>query len=88
MIRELIPLCGRPIHESLRHVGVRGTAREGTGVRAGTTDGGIADVDLALMLNRLTLNGDPVPQRLMEYARYQWKRPSVQRWVTLNRPPL
>jgi glutathione S-transferase len=48
----------------------------------------IADVDLALMLNRLALNGDPVPQRLMEYAGYQWKRPSVQRWVTLNRPPL
>ncbi|VWC76598.1 glutathione S-transferase [Burkholderia lata] len=48
----------------------------------------IADVDLALMLNRLALNGDPVPQRLMEYAKYQWQRPSVQRWVTLCRPPL
>lgn len=48
----------------------------------------IADVDLALMLNRLVLNGDAVPQRLADYARHQWQRPSVQRWVTLDRPPL
>lgn len=47
----------------------------------------IADVDLALMLNRLVLNGDSVPQRLAEYARYQWQRPSVQRWASLARPP-
>ena len=31
----------------------------------------IADVDLALMLNRLVLNGDDVPDRLAEYARTQ-----------------
>jgi glutathione S-transferase len=48
----------------------------------------IADVDLALMLNRLVLNGDAVPQRLAEYARHQWQRPSVQRWIKLERPPL
>ena len=48
----------------------------------------IADVDLALMLNRLVLNGDPVPQRLAQYALYQWQRPSVQRWLRLERPPL
>ncbi len=29
----------------------------------------IADVDLALMLNRLILNGDPVPDGLVDYAR-------------------
>lgn len=46
----------------------------------------IADMDLAVMLNRLVLNGDAVPQRLAEYARHQWQRPSVQRWVTLSRP--
>jgi glutathione S-transferase len=46
----------------------------------------IADTDLALMLNRLVLNGDPVPSRLAEYASHQWQRPSVQRWVTLARP--
>lgn len=48
----------------------------------------IADVDLALMLNRLVLHGDPVPQRLASYARRQWERPSVQSWVARERPPL
>jgi glutathione S-transferase len=48
----------------------------------------IADVDLALMLNRLVLNGEPVPQRLVEYARHQWQRPSVKLWLALDRPPL
>jgi glutathione S-transferase len=48
----------------------------------------IADVDLALMLNRLVLNGDAVPQHLANYARKQWERPSVQQWVSLQRPPL
>ncbi|MGI4982628.1 MAG: glutathione transferase [Janthinobacterium lividum] len=46
----------------------------------------IADLDLALMLNRLALNGDAVPDRLAEYARHQWRRPSVQRWIELERP--
>lgn len=45
----------------------------------------IADTDLALMLNRLVLNGDEVPERLATYARGQWQRPSVQRWVGLVR---
>lgn len=48
----------------------------------------IADVDLALMLNRLVLNGDPVPEGLAAYARHQWRRPSVQLWVNQKRPPL
>ncbi len=46
----------------------------------------IADTDLALMLNRLVLNGDPVPERLAEYARRQWQRDSVQKWVRQPRP--
>lgn len=48
----------------------------------------IADVDLALMLNRLVLNGDEVPPALRAYADRQWQRESVQAWVTLARPPL
>jgi glutathione S-transferase len=48
----------------------------------------IADVDLALMLNRLVLNGDAVPARLADYAKRQWERASVQAWVNLPRPPL
>jgi len=48
----------------------------------------IADVDLALMLNRLVLNGDAVPARLAEYARRQWTHPAVRRWVAFERPAL
>lgn len=48
----------------------------------------IADVDLALMLNRLVLNGDDVPPALRAYARRQWERASVQAWLALERPPL
>lgn len=48
----------------------------------------IADVDLALMLNRLILNGDAVPSALVEYAQRQWQRPAVQEWVKLQRPAL
>ncbi|MGR2708490.1 glutathione S-transferase [Pseudomonas sp. IB20] len=48
----------------------------------------IADVDLAVMLNRLILNGDSVPAELVDYAQRQWQRPSVQAWVNLQRPAL
>nr|WP_301271452.1 glutathione transferase [Pseudomonas mandelii] len=48
----------------------------------------IADVDLALMLNRLILNGDAMPPALVEYAKRQWQRPTVQEWVKLQRPAL
>lgn len=48
----------------------------------------IADVDLAVMLNRLILNGDAVPAELVAYAQRQWQRPSVREWVDLRRPVL
>ena len=48
----------------------------------------IADVDLALMLNRLLIHGDLMPERIAAYARIQWSRPSVQLWVNQVRPPL
>ncbi len=48
----------------------------------------IADVDLAVMLNRLILNGDSVPAELVGYAQRQWQRPAVQEWVNLTRPTL
>jgi glutathione S-transferase len=44
----------------------------------------IADTDLALMLNRLVLNGDAVAQPLAEYARFQWRRAAVQRYIALS----
>lgn len=45
----------------------------------------IADTDLALMLNRLVINGDDVPDKLAEYTRYQWQRPSIQSWLNRAR---
>jgi glutathione S-transferase len=46
----------------------------------------IADLDLALMLNRLILHGDTVPERLITYASNQWQRPTVQQWINKSRP--
>jgi glutathione S-transferase len=51
-------------------------------------DWSIADVDLAMMLQRLIVLGDPVPKRLIDYATEQWRRPSVQQWIHQKRPPL
>jgi glutathione S-transferase len=45
----------------------------------------IADTDLAVMLNRLARNGDPLPEKLATYARHQWQRPSVAQWVQRER---
>jgi len=47
----------------------------------------IADTELALMLNRLVLNGDEVPKKLVAYALHQWQRESVQLWVNQERSP-
>jgi len=44
----------------------------------------IADADLALMLNRLVMNGDEVPELLADYATFHWQRSSVQRYVALS----
>lgn len=41
----------------------------------------IADTELALTLNRLVANGDPVPDNLARYVGVQWARPSVQAWL-------
>lgn len=43
----------------------------------------IADTDLALMLNRLVIHGDAVPESIRHYAHKQWQRPSVQAWLAL-----
>lgn len=49
-------------------------------------DWSIADVDLSIMLMRLVVNGDPVPEKLREYASLQWQRPSMQLWLAHHRP--
>lgn len=48
----------------------------------------IADVDLALALQRLIANQDPVPPRVAEYAAEIWRRPSVQAFVSQERPKM
>jgi glutathione S-transferase len=48
----------------------------------------IVDVELSLMLHRLILNGDTVPENLVLYAKKQWLRPSVQEWVNRKRPAM
>ncbi|MHC8404052.1 glutathione transferase [Pseudomonas sp. TMB3-21] len=50
----------------------------------------IADTDLAIMLNRLLANGDPMPARLADYVRRQWDRDSVRAWMDIERaaPPI
>lgn len=48
----------------------------------------IVDVELSLMLHRLILNGDAVPENLVHYAKSQWLRPSIQKWVNKKRPAL
>jgi glutathione S-transferase len=45
----------------------------------------IADTDLAIMLCRLVLNGDRVPDELAAYAKRQWQRPAVLAWAALQR---
>ncbi len=45
----------------------------------------IADTDLALMLQRLNLNGDELPAPLKAYAEANWARPSVTKWLAQSR---
>lgn len=46
----------------------------------------IPDVELTLALKRLIANGDPVPERLREFAERIWQRQSVQAFVNQDRP--
>jgi glutathione S-transferase len=48
----------------------------------------LADAELAWMLHRLILKGDPVPERVAAYARAQWARPSVQEFAQHARPKM
>ena len=45
----------------------------------------IADVDVAVMLQRLNLNGDELPANLKHYAETNWNRPSVTKWNAMKR---
>lgn len=43
----------------------------------------LVDVELAVMLQRLLCNGDPIPEALAHYAQQQWQHPHVQAWLRL-----
>ena len=94
--RDTLVVFYRPVHTTLSDAAQRAAhkllrvAEQVVPVGADYLFGqwSIVDVDLALMLNRLRLNGDPMPQRLAEYAARQWQRPSVQAWLNLPRPAL
>ncbi len=49
-------------------------------------DFSIADADLALMLQRLAANGDPLPERLVAFAAALWQRPSVRGFIARELP--
>ncbi|HVU00904.1 MAG TPA: glutathione transferase [Polyangiaceae bacterium] len=50
------------------------------------SDWSIADADLGFMLERLVMNGDPVPDPVRAYAEAQFRRPSVRAYVEHDRP--
>ncbi|WP_427184728.1 glutathione transferase [Bordetella bronchialis] len=41
----------------------------------------LADLDLALMINRLAIAGDSLPDALHTYAQAQWNHPGVRHWL-------
>lgn len=41
----------------------------------------LADLDLAMMINRLAVPGDSIPEELRAYAQAQWNHPAVRRWL-------
>ncbi len=46
----------------------------------------IADTELAMMLQRLIKSGEPMPSKLVAFARREWERPSVMAYVDQPRP--
>lgn len=78
----------RPLSEQAEAARIRliriATALIGTR-RSVASEFSIADVDLAMMLQRLLHNGDPVPDLLADYTRAIWQRPSLQKWLVLTR---
>lgn len=48
----------------------------------------IADAEVAFCLQRLGLNGDPLPKKLQEFVDVQWARPSIQAFARHPRPSL
>jgi glutathione S-transferase len=77
---RLQPLAGQALRDAERLVRVaEQLVPAGGGPLFGAWS--LVDAELAFMLHRLLLSGDPVPDRLARYARSQWARPSVCEFV-------
>jgi len=83
---RLQPLAGQALRDAERLVRVAEPLVPASG---GPIFGAwsLVDAELAFMLHRLLLNGDPVPDRVAQYARGQWARPSVREFVEHSRTP-
>lgn len=46
----------------------------------------LVDAELAFMLHRLILNGDPVPPRIRRWAETEWRRPAARAYTEHSRP--
>jgi glutathione S-transferase len=79
------PLSAKADAARLRLIRIAEAVLEGRGSIASSFS--IGDIDLAVMLQRLVHNGDPVPDALVQYVRGIWQRPSVQKWLALTRKP-
>ena len=82
---RLNPLSGQALRDAERLLRVADQVVPASG---GSLFGewSLVDAELAFMLHRLLLNGDPVPERIAAYARAQWTRPSVREFVEHARP--
>jgi len=78
---------GTPLSDKTKRVAEKlfGVASRVIGARSGWS---IVDAELTFMLQRLITSGDTVPDELRSFASEQWKRPSIQAYVALERPPL
>jgi glutathione S-transferase len=76
------PLSPKGTKEAARLIRIASTllAEHGKNLTGSFT---IADADLALMLQRLIANGDPVPDALASFVEAVWARPSVQAFLAL-----
>lgn len=69
--KRLVEVAGRVLRAGEPHVFDRWT---------------ILDAELAFILHRLILNGDPVPRGVAKWAEAEWERPSVRAFRELGRP--
>lgn len=81
--KEPLPEAARASAEKLVAVAERAIVRPEAPMGATFS---IADADLAFILMRLVMNGDPVPDRVRAYAEHHFQRPSIQAFVSVERP--